>query len=724
MRNTSIVLDEKNNSIAFAASEIKNALEFIGHTVNLVDLGEILNVNTQNMIILTTRGTKEANSFLKQEGIAPLPTSQGQGYSIRKKISEKSTQWYVIGFDEEGTLIGGLDFGLSIKLQGMDEVNECDKIPYIKQRGIKFNIPLDARTPSYSDSGDSAQANISNVWEMDFWCEFLDEMARNHFNVLSLWNLNPFPSMVKVSSYPKVALADVMKTNTPLAAGGEGRKMSTPTCLKNLKTLKVITIDEKIKFWQQVMEYAKNRKIDIYIFTWNTFVYGTENSGYGFTDAVTDAVTQDYFRKSVEALINTYPLLKGIGITAGENMSRNAEVDEAWLYNTYGQGINDALASDEKRTFRLIHRIQYANISKAFNAFSLLNNRCTIDTSFKYSQAHMYSSIKPHYINSNKGAYMEDIGDHKSWLTLRDDDYYMFRGGSDSEFVRAYIKNIPNEKLQGFYIGSDGYTWGREYISKDSENLGQQIIKKRWYSFLLWGGLAYDPDFPQRDLIKILRQRFPEVKAQNLYESWSKASQLIPLVNRFHNENCEYDFQWYPEACTSEQGFHNINSFINNAPQSGEGIMSIPDYTYAILNKTTLNGTTPIEISQSLEELSDQVIELTKDMLIISDKELHSTLEDINALAILGKYYSKKILGAVNKCLADKAGTSDSKLVYKNIAIEALMEASHYWRCYAAKVESLYVPQALTRLIPELDKHRYTDVSRLQADVDMDIKLV
>ena len=45
---------------------------------------------------------------------------------------------------------------------------------------------------------------------MDFWREFLDEMARHRFNVLTLWNLHPFPSMVKVPEYPDVALDDVM----------------------------------------------------------------------------------------------------------------------------------------------------------------------------------------------------------------------------------------------------------------------------------------------------------------------------------------------------------------------------------------------------------------------------------------------------------------------------------------------------------------------------------
>ena len=723
----SIVYDQKDNTFAFVAADMKKAIEFAGYKINLINLGDTSAVSAQNRIILTTRGTKAADHFLRLTGITQLPYSEPQGYSIRKKSYEKYTDWYVIGFDKKGAMYGGLDFGQSIKFYGFDALGDCDKKPYIKERGIKFNIPLDARTPSYSDSGDSAQANIANMWDMDFWCEFLDEMARDHLNVLSLWNLHPFPSMVKVPLYPNAALSDVKKTTTLLTAELQGRGMSTSASLEHLKTLKMMTIDEKIKFWQEVMQYAKDRGIGIYIFTWNAFVYGTESSGYGFTTSLSDERTKDYHRRSVEALINTYPLLKGIGILAGENMSHNADADEAWLYDTYGQGINDALTVDESREFRLIHRIRYENIHTALNAFSGLNSRCSIDTSFKYSQAHMYSSSKPNYIHEYNDLYLNAIGNHKTWLTLRDDDYYMFRGGSDPEFVRVFVKNIPCEKLQGFYIGPDGYTWGREHISKDPESPNQQIIKKRWYSFMFWGKLAFDPEIPQADFIKVLNTRFPEVNAQSLFEAWSKASQLIPLVNRLRTGDYQLDFQWYPEACTSNTGFHDINRFIKTAPQSGEGIMSIPDYADALLRKGAITGTTPVEIANSLWELSSQALNLTNSMSGVSDKELSQTIEDINAMATLGKYYSRKIFGATYKCIADKASNMNEKAQYKNAAIENLKEASDYWRNYAAKVSSQYLPQTLTRLIPD-EKYtpglpRHTDVAELQVDADNDILL-
>jgi hypothetical protein len=41
-------------------------------------------------------------------------------------------------------------------------------------------------------------------------------MARHRYNVLSLWSLHPFPSLVKVPEFPDVALDDVWRTRAKL----------------------------------------------------------------------------------------------------------------------------------------------------------------------------------------------------------------------------------------------------------------------------------------------------------------------------------------------------------------------------------------------------------------------------------------------------------------------------------------------------------------------------
>ena len=155
--------------------------------------------------------------------------------------------------------------------------------------------------------GESGQANIATVWDFDFWREFLDRLARNRYNFVSLWNLHPFPSMVKVPGYEDIALDDVQRSTIQFAENYSNRveDILTPEMLAHTETVRKLTIDEKIAFWRRVMEYARDRNIGFHIITWNIYTYGTLGK-HGITDAINNPVTADYYRKSVAQLFRTY----------------------------------------------------------------------------------------------------------------------------------------------------------------------------------------------------------------------------------------------------------------------------------------------------------------------------------------------------------------------------------------------------------------------------------
>jgi hypothetical protein len=58
--------------------------------------------------------------------------------------------------------------------------------------------------------------------------------------VLSLWNLHPFPSIVRVPEYPDVALDDVKRTTVNLddSYSHTGSDMVRPSHLANLETVR------------------------------------------------------------------------------------------------------------------------------------------------------------------------------------------------------------------------------------------------------------------------------------------------------------------------------------------------------------------------------------------------------------------------------------------------------------------------------------------------------
>ena len=81
----------------------------------------------------------------------------------------------------------------------------------------------------------------------------------------------------------------------------------------------------------------------------------------------------------------------------------------------------------------------------------------------------------------------------RSWWNIRNDDIFYLRWG-DPEYTRDFILNFDKEKTAGYFMGSDGYTWGRVYCSSDPAYNGQLENKKHWYNFMLWGRLGYDPE--------------------------------------------------------------------------------------------------------------------------------------------------------------------------------------------------------------------------------------
>ena len=631
-----------------------------------------------------------------------------QGYRITREPGQRV--WVVTGGDPNGAMYGGLDVAEAIQIGTLEELSQRECRPYVERRGIKFNIPLDVRTPSYSDNGDSFQANIPEVWSKTFWYEFLDEMARHRYNVLTLWNLHPFPSIVRVPEFPEIALNDVWRTRVKLddSFSHSGRDMVRPEMLKDVEVIRRMTIDEKIAFWRDIMKYANDRGIEVYWFTWNIFVWGTDGK-YGITTDRDNPVTLRYFRASVRETVRTYPLLAGIGITAGENMGQDKPgglTKEQWLWQTYGEGIRDALAEEPDRPFRLIHRFHMTTLSEILEEFKHVP--CKLDFSFKYSIAHMYSIPNPPFI---KSALAHLPPGKNLWLTVRNDDIYSFRWG-DPDYAREYVLNMPGpERLVGFYMGPDGYCWGREFIDVDGEVPRQLVMKKQWYSFLLWGRLSYDPTIPNEHFRRILAAHFPTVNSETLFRAWAAASKIFPQITRFFWG--DIDLRWFPEACMrypSPRGFYTVSDFILGDTMPGSRTLSIS----AWLQKggRAENMITPPEVADNLEKLGEETHQLLANLEGTgkSDRELQRTLGDLWAMGFLGKYYAQKIRGAIALARFDREGKAE----YQAAAIAHLEKARDYWSRYAEIARSQYKPQLLNRI-------GYVDLHEITPKVEEDI---
>lgn len=698
--NVALFYDAKVPQAEFAVSEIRKAYVSSGVTLSESGIDRIVADSSSLKIVIASDAAQSAK-LAASLGLSALKNAGTQAYSIRRKSANGRVTVAVLGADAAGAMYGGLDIAEAVRLGTLDGVGDSDHSPRIERRGIKFNVPLDARTPSYSDNSDAAQNNIGEMWSLDFWHDFIDEMARHRYNVLSLWNLHPFPSLVKVAEYPDVALDDVKRTLVPMddTFSHNGNDMVRPDMLTKLETVRKLPIADKIAFWRAVMTYAHNRGVEVYWFTWNIFTFGAEGK-YGITPQQDNQKTIDYFRASVREMVLTYPLLDGIGITAGEHMEERKDEfsKEKWLWNAYGQGIVDARKLEPDRHFRLIHRYHQSSTEEIMDAWKGYPD--TFELSFKYAIAHMYSSPSPQFIQP---ALPFITKEHRTWLTVRDDDIYSFRWGNP-EYARAFIRNMPGQdKMAGFYMGPDGTVWGREFISTEPEKPRELVIGKRWYSFMLWGRLSYDPELPDSLFERTIAKRFPEVPGSQMMQAWAEASKVFPEITRFFWG--DIDVRWFPEACLSHpkdaKGFYTVRDFVEGETMPGGGDISITDWRRRKLAGSPMNGVTPAEVSDSLYKSSTATLRALAQLRQMQgdNKELRLTLGDMEAMAYLGHYYAAKIRGAMDLALYDKSG----KVAERDSAVKNLQTALDYWKRYARTYTVQYQARQLYNRVGWVD---------------------
>ena len=595
----------------------------------------------------------------------------------------------ISGGDAVGLMYGGLRLVEAIRHeQGLSRIRSESGQPYLAYRGLKMNIPLDARTPSYDDTGDSAMWNIPTMWDFSFWQGHLDAMARHRYNALTLWNPHPFPSLVKLPDFPDVALDDVCTTTFRYSHQSHPRRVD-PRVLESLVTVKEVSIKDKITFWRRVMAYARDRGIEISFITWNIHLDGAYGK-HGITGAPDNPQAIPYVRACIREMLKTYPDLAGVGVTAGEMMQHLSFPErEQWLWQTYGLGVIDALRTQPDRSVRFIHRDWHTGLDQILEAFK--DYPGPLDTSFKYAKARIYSTPRPEFADFLIVSLRQQ--GVRAWWNLRNDDLFCLRWG-DPAYVRAFVKNMPSEETAGFHMGSDGYVWARNFSVKDPKQRGQLEIDRHWYNFMLWGRLGYDPSLGRSFFEAALKQRCPEADAALLYDTWAAASRIIPQVNRFFFKSG--DFQFTPEGCQGlREGFLTVDHFIAGKPLPGMPEISIPDYLNLDEQADRSNLRTPPQVAQHLDRFAADTLRGCDIMLGVGDLSptLTELLTDLQAMAWLGHYYADKINGAT--ALAQYRQSKQSR--HKQAAVQALEAALSSWRRYADLMHSLYRPQVMAR---------------------------
>jgi len=619
-----IFYDSQVGQISFAAGDIKTALETKNFNVEMLPLSALKGKYANKKVVIALASDKKIVKILKSQGAIAPDTLGEQAYSLCTTNKNQKSYW-VIGGDANGAMYGGLEIAENIQFSQFDGTYNSQESPSILKRGIKLNLPWDKRSGTYGKhdaatfDGTSVQLAIKDVWDMTFWTSWFDNMARNRYNTLSLWSCHPFTSLISLPGYEDCAIQDIMYYDG---------------------TIKPMSMNEKIAFWQKVMAYAHARGFEFYLFNWNIFTEGATDK-YGITSSAKNENTITYMYKSMVKLLETYPDLDGFGVTNGEKGSK-----EEFLWNTYGKGMRDYAIAHPERKLRLIHRFHWTTfkeITTLFESLIALPN-VTLDVSFKWSAAHMYATPVPNrFASSDK----EGIkANHmKTWLTVRNDDMYYLTWGNP-DFAREYVNGMLalGEIFEGFYMGCDGYNPTRTFFSKNSVTQGMLEVQRQEYMMKLWGRLSYNPNTSDEVFKKYIAVKYPGVSSDKLFNAWRSSSKGIQLTTELIQGTYSLDFHWYPEVCGSGRstGFRTIANFGGANIAMGSKLCSIKNSA----KDSCDNSMSSFQVADLIETSSNEALSLISEMSVSQNTELGVTLNNIRALSYLGLYFAEKIRGA------------------------------------------------------------------------------
>jgi hypothetical protein len=652
----------------FAGSDIKNALEKKGLTVEIKTLSTLVANYAGKKVVIALKANASAMGVMTGESGAAVPSLGSEAYAIRTTTTPQLSYW-VFGGDENGAMYGGLQVAENISFNGFTGNVNTEEAPYVEVRGIKFNIPLDERAPTYysASGGTSHKLAIEHVWDIKFWNDWFDEMARHRYNFLTLWTNHPFTSLLNMPEYKDVAIQNIQ--------GFNGYS-------------KVMSIDQKVQFWKEVMQRAHDRGFRISFNIWNLFLDGAEGK-YGITKDQNNAATKTYLRKAMTALFETYPNLSGFGLTAGEAMTGSNEERAKFTFETYGQGMLDVASKYPDRKFIFVHRQHNTSASAILANFKPLIalKNCRVDLSQKYSQAHMHGAPVPDYL---PGDYLSGLSATglKTWFTVRNDDFYFLPWG-DPEFIREYIAGWPDKDkyVAGVYIGSDGWVFTREVFSKSPFWKGKLSIQKTWYMQKLWGRLLYNPKTPN-DLFKNhLAATYPQVSGPNLFDAWTKVSHALHLGIEQVTGSWDLDFHFWPEGWLANINgvtYQSLNNTKAAVPMDGSKLCSMANTASGKCGTTT----SAIVTTDSMENLAKSALATLNAMSDGGNEQLRLNLYDLKAMSYLSLYGANKYRAAI---FLNQNKSAEAKTAMGN--------AYCNWMQYTEIMNTLYLgPGAMQRV--------------------------
>ncbi|WP_439487197.1 glycoside hydrolase family 20 zincin-like fold domain-containing protein [Algoriphagus sp.] len=587
-----------------------------------------------------------------------------EAYVIKKEDNKIS----VLGGDERGLIYGALSLAESLRNgSSIQDISYKTEKPHFALRAIKHNTSWYSYRPS-----SALDLHYETLRDVNYWEAFLDMMAENRFNSLSIWNLHPFVFMIQAKNFPE----------------------ASPFSPEEMEEWK--------KLHKSIFKMAKERAIDTYIIPFNIFVSHefakTHNVAqqnvypHYYVPGDTSEIVKRYMRESVTQLLVEYPELTGFGFTLGEGMAgMTPQQREDWMFETYIEGMRLA-----GRPTKLVHRIPFSSTTQSLGATSVELEQLTrksiereakldfiegpIWADLKYNWSHAHST--PKLVKVHGGEMFDTFYNplpegYKVSYTARNEDFFALRWGVP-QFIRDHIGLNSQSYVGGYFVGSESYIPAKDYFTAIKGKVDWKFaFQRQWLFYQQWGRLLYNPETPDEIFAATYKKKYGEA-GENLLEAMALASSTQLKLGSLYDS--KWDFTLYGEGMMALIG--NQTKYISadrliNQPTLDPDYISVKEFVSANkLGKVFSPGKiTPLVLIGLLENDCLKALKLIEGIDAKENNSLMYELADIRIWANLGLHLAEKLKGSI-ALQSFREGLGEN---YKNKAVSSFTNGLAYW---------------------------------------------
>ncbi len=613
--------------------------------------------NAQNVFVVGDEAIEQSGyatgrlvGELEAQGYSVISEASGYDYLVSLSVNDarlgeeafsierEGRHVSVYGGDGRGLVYGALsladDLRSGIRLENIRPRTEAPDLPF---RAIKHNLPWDTYRPSAA-----LDQHYDTARDLAYWEAFLDMMAENRFNALTLWTLHPWPYMISPRNFPEAS---------PFS-------------------------EEEQHEWRAlhrgIFRLAKERGIDTYLVPWNIFVsrefveahgVGERNTyPYYNTEGDTSELIKRYVRESMAQVLEEYPDLTGVGLSHSEGMGGMTPQERwEWMEETYLAAIQSA-----DRPVKLIQRLPQSAGTVMDGSTSRENEQLTRDAveAMDYADGTIWMAAKFNWSHGHStptlvGVHGGDLGDtfytpepenYRMVWTVRNEDFFALRWGVPS-FVREHIRqNASPSYAGGYIIGSETYIPALDYFTAVEEGVDwDYTFERQWLFYSLWGRLLYDLDTPDETFARQFESRYGS-RGDNLLRAYELASRTPLRLASLYNSTWDHTLysegmMWLEEPAMDYISAENLMAHEVLDP----AYVSVSDYVAANVAGESFgeDRITPPILADLLESDSRGALRLVEGIDTSGNTALMYEVADVRAWAHLGLHLAEKIRGAV-----------------------------------------------------------------------------